>query len=321
MNILVTGASGFIGKHLCQTLDNHGKAVKRAARRSPTDDNVTDDTVIVGDIGPETDWGRALAVRPEVVVHLAARVHVMNEIVADPLAAFRAVNVAGTLNLARQAAAAGARRFVFLSSIKVNGETNAPDRPFKPDDIPAPQDAYAISKLEAESGLFELAKTTGMEVVIIRPPLVYGPGVKGNFALLLKCVRWFLPLPLGAVRNLRSLIALENLTDFIALCADREKSPAAANQIFLISDSEPVSTAELLRRMAKAYGRPAILIPVPTEILSLTARMIGRTAAMDRLLGSLVVDSSRALHVLGWRPVVTMEHQLKIMAAHDATRS
>jgi nucleoside-diphosphate-sugar epimerase len=314
VRILVTGASGFVGKHLCQILETGGHEVVRADRVQHL---VTD--VVVGDIGPATDWWPAVVQRPDVVVHLAARVHVMYETAADPLVEFRRINVEGTLNLARQAADAGIRRFVYLSSIKVNGEVTAPERPFRADDMPAPQDVYAISKHEAETGLLALAHTTGLEVVIIRPPIVYGPGVKGNFASLLSWVQRGYPLPLGVVRNARSLIALENLVDFIALCTDQERSPHAANEIFLISDGEDVSTTELLKKVAEAYGCVACLIPLPTLMLRLMARMMGKSSMADRLLGYLLVDSSKACNLLGWHPVVTMDGQLRKMAKHAAS--
>lgn len=313
MKVLVTGASGFIGRCVCQKLASRGYEVVRVDRSPRGEGDMT-----VGDIGPATNWQTALTTSPDTIVHLAARVHVMRETPADALPAFRRTNVDGTLNLARQAVAAGVRRFVFLSSIKVNGEHSLPGRPFSADDEPDPRDAYAISKYEAEQCLLELAQETGLEVVIIRPPLVYGPGVKGNFAAMVNCVRRGFPLPLGAVRNSRSLVALENLADFIVLCADSKKSGAAANQVFLVSDDICVSTPELLKRIARAYGRRVILIPVPLGMLRFAARAFGRVASADRLLGSLVVNNEKAFHLLGWSPPITMENQLRIMANDDA---
>jgi nucleoside-diphosphate-sugar epimerase len=225
--------------------------------------------------------------------------------------------VKGTLNLARQAAAYGVKRFVFLSSVKVNGECTLNGCAFRAADIPAPEDAYGISKLEAEQGLMDLARETGMEVVIIRPPLVYGPGVKGNFASLVRWVRKGIPLPLGVVHNKRSLVALENLVDFIALCADPERSKLAANEVFLISDGEDVSTNGLLRKVANAYSVAPRLMPIPVLWIRTVARLLGKRAVADRLLGSLVVDSSKAWDLLGWKPVVSMDEQLKNMALHD----
>jgi len=241
----------------------------------------------------------------------------MNDQCSAPLAEFRRVNIEGTAALARQAADAGVRRFVFLSSVKVNGEFTEHGQAFTTNGAPAPADPYGLSKFEAEQGLLQLARRSDMEVVIIRPPLVYGPGVKGNFATMVRWVRKGYPLPLGAVNNQRSLVAVDNLVDFIALCADRTRTPRAANQVFLISDGEDVSSPELLRRVARAYGVPSRLWPVPQAWLRLAARLLGQSAAADRLLGSLVVDSSKARDLLGWRPGVTMEDQLRKMALHD----
>lgn len=312
MKILVTGATGFVGTRLCQVLEEKGHEVIRVGRhvKSPC-------CVDVGDIGPDTDWQPALG-KPDAIVHLAARVHVMQDAATDPLAEFRRVNVDGTLNLVRQAVASGVGRFVYVSSIKVNGESTSPGMPFRADDPPSPQDSYAVSKHEAETGLRALARDAGLETVIVRPPLVYGSGVKGNFASLVNWVRKGVPLPLGAVRNRRSLVALDNLVDFIALCADREMSPRAAGQVFLISDGIDLSTPELLRKVACAYGTQARLIPVPERWLHMAAMLIGKSAEADRLLGSLVVDISKARDLLGWRPVVTADQQLQHMASDAA---
>ncbi|HRE15452.1 MAG TPA: SDR family oxidoreductase [Rhodocyclaceae bacterium] len=313
MKALVTGAAGFIGRQLCGTLRSRGFEVMAVVRAGAVEGELA-----VGDIGPETDWRNALAAQPDVVIHLAARVHVMQDAAADSMEAYKRVNVAGSLHLARQAAAAGVKRFVYLSSIKVNGEANLPGRPFRADDTPAPEDAYAISKAEAERGLLGIAETAGLEVVIVRPPLVYGPGVKGNFAAMVDWLCKGIPLPLGAVSNQRSLVALDNLIDFIGLCADRDRSPRAANEVFLISDDADVSTTALLRAVATAYGVKARLVPVPVGWLRMAAGMLGKAAAADRLLGSLVVDSSKAHELLGWRAAVTMSDQLQKMAAYDS---
>src|SRR5690606_37466369 len=219
--------------------------------------------VVTGELSTATNFRSALA-GVNVVVHAAARAHIMNEEVVDPLREYRRVNVDGTLNLARQAAAEGVDRFIFVSSIKVNGELSSQPKPFSPNDTPAPEDAYGISKWEAEQGLKTIAKETGMEVVIIRPPLVYGPGVKGSFASMVKLVRKGVPLPLGSIRNRRSLVAVDDLVDVIVTCIDH---PAAANQVFMVSDGEGVSTSELLRELGKAMGKPARLVPVPTGLL------------------------------------------------------
>jgi len=314
--VLVTGATGFVGNALARRLAQgpfHVRgSVRQAARSLPA--NVEQ---VRGDLTSETDWSAALH-DVHAVVHCAARVHVMHDTSADPLSEFRHANVAGTLHLARQAASAGVRRFVFLSSVKVLGESSAPGRPLHPDAVPAPQDAYAVSKLEAEGGLRSLAAATGMEVVIIRPPLVYGPGVKGNFAALVRWIQRGRPLPFGAVENRRSLVALDNLVSFAELCADVERSPAAANQAFLVADGADESTAELVRKIARAYGTQARLVSVPPALMRWGARILGKQAAADRLLGSLQVDSSKCTDLLGWKPVVTMDEQLKSMAAVDA---
>ncbi|HRZ09643.1 MAG TPA: NAD-dependent epimerase/dehydratase family protein [Gemmatimonadales bacterium] len=261
----------------------------------------------VGDLGPSTDWREALA-GCGAVVHLAARVHVMSDGAADPLAEYRRVNVAATLALAQQALVAGARRYVFVSSVKVNGEGTQPGRPYHEIDTPAPADPYAISKLEAEEGLLALAASTSMEVVVIRAPLIYGPGVRANF---LRMARWLargLPLPLGAVtENRRSLLGLDNLVDLILLCLQH---PRAANQVFLAADGEDLSTTELLRRTAAALGVHPRLVPVPPAILEAGAAVLGKRAVVDRLCGSLQVDIGKARRVLGWRPPVSVDEGL-----------
>lgn len=305
MRFLVTGANGFVGQSLCAELIRRGGLV-RAAVRSGTVDSDTFDRWIVGSIDAETDWSTALRDQ-DMVIHLAARVHVMKDAAADPLAAFRQVNVQATLNLARQAAAAGVKRFVFLSSVKVNGEYTLPGQAFSESDVPAPQDAYGVSKYEAEQGLRQLAADTGMEVVIIRPPLVYGPGVKANFASLMRAVQRGWPLPLGAVHNRRSLVALDNLVDFIATCVAH---PQAANQTFLVSDGHDLSTADLVRGLAQAAGVSARLIPVPVWILQAGAALVGKGASVQRLVGNLQVDISKARALLGWVPPVTVEDGL-----------
>jgi nucleoside-diphosphate-sugar epimerase len=268
--------------------------------------------VSVGDIGPATDWIHALQ-GVTCVIHCAARVHVMNEQATHPLDLFRQVNTAGTLNFARQAAASGVRRFVFVSSLKVNGEITAPGQPFTARSTPSPQDPYGISKWEAEEGLRALAKETGMEVVIVRPPLVYGPAVKANFASLIRVVRRGIPLPLGAVTaNRRSLVALDNLVDLLVTCT---KHPAASQQTFLVSDGEDLSTTDLLRRVGQAVGRPARLLPVPPALLALGAKLMGKGALSQRLLGSLQADISHTKAVLGWTPPVSVNEGLRRAAA------
>ena len=304
MRFLVTGATGFVGYAVSTELAQRKHDVRRAARNLAGSDGGYFE---LGDIGPSTNWFGALE-GVDAVVHLAARVHVMHDTEADPLTVFRAVNVEGTLNLARQAAAAGVRRFVFVSSIKVNGESTLPGQPFTADDKPAPLDAYSVSKMEAEQGLRQIAAQTGMAVVIIRPPLVYGPGVKANFAALMRAVQRGWPLPLGAVHNRRSLMALDNLVDFIVTCLSH---PQAANQTFLMSDGQDLSTTELVRGMAQAVGVPARLLPVPVWALQAGASLLGKGDAVQRLCGNLQVDMSKARSLLGWVPPVSVEEGLR----------
>ena len=307
--ILITGATGFVGKALVQRLlaDDESRrlvvAVRRSGQRWP--EQVL--PIVTGDLHPSTDWSIALE-GVAVVVHSAARVHVMHDTEADPLAAFRAVNVEGTLNLARQAAAAGVKRFVFVSSVKINGESTQLGRAFTEVDLPNPQDAYGQSKHEAEQGLRQLSADTGMKVAIIRPPLVYGPGVKANFASLMRAVQRGWPLPLGAVHNQRSLVALDNLVDFIVTCITH---PQAANQTFLVSDGQDLSTTELVRGMAQAAGVPARLLPVPVWALQAGASLLGKGDAVQRLCGNLQVDISKARNLLGWVPPVSVEEGLR----------
>jgi nucleoside-diphosphate-sugar epimerase len=311
VNVLVTGSNGFIGSALCGSLTLRAHTVVPVVRRQS---NLLKAVTIVGD--DEAAWNSALS-GCDSVIHLAGRAHVMRDLEADPLRAFRASNVAATLQLATRAVAVGVKRLVFLSSVKVNGESTQTGDAFRPNDCTFPCDPYAVSKWEAEQGLMEVARNTGLELVIIRPTLVYGPKVKGNFATLIKWVRRGVPLPLGAVNNQRSLIGLENLVDFITLCADRAATPQAANQVFLVSDGKPVSTTELLQKIAAAYGTRHLLVPVPSGLMRFCAAMVGKAAVADRLLGSLVVDDSKAREVLGWRPPLSMEEQLRRMAAID----
>jgi len=290
--ILVTGATGFVGTRLCRDLRAAGREV-RAADRST-----------VGPVTPQTDWTPFLE-GCSTVVHLLARVHRRGEAADD--AAYRRDNVELTLNLAAQAARAGVRRFVFLSSVKVHGDESPPGRPIRETDPPAPTDPYGRSKLAAETALFELGRDTGLEIVAIRPPMVYGAGVKANFRALLRAVDRRLPLPLGAVHNRRSLVGLGNLGDFIALCIDH---PQAAGESFLVSDGATISTAELLRAMAEALGRGPALLPVPPRLLDGAMRMLGRADLATRLLGDLEVDIGKARERLGWTPRFTLSEGL-----------
>lgn len=308
MKCLITGATGFVGGAVVRGLERDSKfkviaAVRRESHLLPQSIK----QVLVGDLLVDTDYAAALE-GIDVVLHAAARVHVMDDDASGSLAEFRKVNVEGTLNLARQAAKAGVKRFVFISSIKVNGEDTKLGKPFTPDDHIYTQDPYGLSKWEAEQGLFKLVEDTSMEVVVIRPPLVYGPGVKANFQKMIQWVKKGVPLPLGSVNNKRSLIALDNLVDFILLCATH---PKAANEIFLISDGEDVSTTELLKKVSKALGKKARLIPVSVGLMTFVAKLVGKEDVANRLFGSLQVDSSKARELLGWKPVVTMDEQLR----------
>lgn len=309
--ILVTGASGFVGGALVRRLAAAHIRV-RAAMRSPSADlSGRVERQLVPGLDAETDWMPALR-EVATVVHCAARVHVMRETVADPLRDFRRVNVAGTLALAQQAASAGVRRFVYLSSIKVNGEFTLPGQPFTSRDAPAPTDPYGVSKREAEDLLGALGRDTGMEVAIIRPVLVYGPGVKGNFRSLVRWLDRGIPLPFGAIDNRRSLVAIDNLVDLIMSCTQH---PGAAGGTFLVSDGEDLSTTDLLRRTARALGRRPRLIPVPTGVLRATAAAVGRGGMIRRLLDSLQVDITPTMRLLDWKPVISVDEALERMIA------
>ena len=318
MNITLTGTTGFVGSALLPALSQHYQT--RPITRAE-----------FGDLLPTTDYTAALT-HADVVIHLAARVHIMHDTAADPLEEFRRTNTAGTLNLARQAATAGTRRFIYLSSIKVNGEHTQPGQPFT-----APmasttlsqrtralsvhtersrsvvegqtnRDYYAQSKQEAEQALHQLALETSMEVVIIRPPLVYGPGVKANFLSMMHWLHKGIPLPLGSIHNQRSLVALPNLIDLITTCIDH---PAAANQTFLVSDGEDLSTTDLLRRLGNALGKPTRLLPIPQQWLATTLTLLGKRAIAQRLCGNLQIDLSHTRHTLGWIPPVSVEAALR----------
>jgi UDP-glucose 4-epimerase len=315
MKVLITGATGFVGRALVARLSNQpGCSTVCAVRDTSRLAAGPAEVVQVPDLTANTDWSVALA-DVEVVVHTAARVHVMNEQSADPLAEFRRVNVEGTLALARQAADAGVRRFVFLSSIKVNGEATEPGMPFTADQQPAPIDPYGISKLEAEQGLQKLAADTSMEVVIIRPVLVYGPGVKGNFRSMLSWLSRGIPLPLGALHNRRSLVALDNLVDLIVTCTAH---PDAANQVFLVSDDEDMSTTELLKRMAHAMDARTWLIPVPASWIKTGSALLGRSDIAQRLCESLQVDIGKTKQRLQWQPPVSVDVALRNTAEQSA---
>lgn len=313
--VLITGANGFIGRELCGQLADRGWRVRAAVRSGRTMPAALD-TVTVDAVDERTDWRSALD-RIDAVIHLAGRAHVVKDCATDPLADFRRINVEGTRNLARQAADAGVRRFVFISSIKVNGENTPADRPYTEVDRPAPADPYGISKYEAEEALRDLASESGMEIVIIRPPLVYGPGVQGNFLTMMRWLDKGIPLPLGWVANKRTLVALNNLVDLIITCIYH---PAAANQTFLAGDGEDLSTTELLKRLGDALGKKARLLPVPAGLLTLFLRLLGKRAETQKLCGSLRVDIDKTRNLLGWTPPMSVDEALR-QAAEDYLRT
>ncbi|MDP3349055.1 MAG: SDR family oxidoreductase [Hydrogenophaga sp.] len=306
LKLLVTGANGFVGSALCTEAVARGMAVRGAVRKE-CELPVGAERQVFDGFDDRFNLRSALC-GVTVVIHAAARAHVLREPSADPLSEFRKVNVQGTLDLAKQAAAAGVRRFVFISSIGVNGaETFA--QPYSAADEPKQQSAYAVSKYEAELRLQALATQTGMEVVIVRPPLVYGPGAPGNFGSLMRWLKRGAPLPLGAVsRNRRSLVALDNLVDLLITCIDH---PAAANQTFLVSDGEDLSTADLLRRLGEAMNKPARLFPVPSSLLQLGANLLGKGDMAQRLLGNLQVDISHTRNTLNWSPPISVDEGLR----------
>lgn len=312
MKILVTGANGFVGSSLCRRLLAESITV-HAATRSPvrTSSNPTlFKPFTIGNIDEHSNW-RSVLEGVDVVIHLAARVHMMQDAAADPLSEFIKINCDAALNLANQAAATGVRRFIYLSSIKVNGETTEGRKPFTETDEPDPQDPYAVSKLRAEEALRKISQETGMELVIVRPPLVFGPGVRANFLKLLQLADKGIPLPLGKVKNQRSLVFVENLSDALFRCATL---PAAAGKTYLISDGQNFSTAELFRSIAYALGRRGRLLPIPISLMRVAARTFGKSAVLDRLTQSLVVDSQKICRELNWIPPYTLTQGLQITA-------
>jgi nucleoside-diphosphate-sugar epimerase len=311
MKVLVTGASGFVGNALCTHLALEGYTVIGAVRDMPQKPLPGVKYQNVSSMNASADWREVLA-GIEVVVHCAARVHIMNETSVDPLALFREVNVKGTLCLAEQAVDSGVKRFVYISSIKVNGEATF-EHPFKADDAPAPEDPYGISKWEAEQVLWEIAEKTGLEIVIVRPPLIYGPGVRANFLRLMKWIMSGVPLPLGAIKNRRSMVALDNLVDLIKNCLN---NPQAINQVFLVSDGDDLSTKTLFQRTAISLGKPARLVYVPVSVLWIIARIFGKSGIAERICGSLQVDISKTRDRLNWSPPVAVDEALRKTAKY-----
>lgn len=305
-SILVTGATGFVGAAFCAEMKKRGIGFVPAvrSRASPGDFQL-------GQLDGGTDWTPALR-KCDTVMHLAARVHRMDDAGPDAIGAYREGNVNLTLNLARQAAESGVRRFVFVSSVKVNGELSG-CRPFSATDVPAPQDPYGQSKWEAEQALRELGAASGMEIVIVRPPLVYGPGVRANFLRLMQLVRSGVPIPLASVKNRRSLVGLRNLVDFLLVCV---LHPRAAGKVWMVSDQHDVTIAELIRLIAAAMEKPARLLPVPPGLLAGAASVLGKRAAAMRLLDPLQVDSTPATELLGWRPPLSLEEGIRDAVSH-----
>ncbi|HOV03336.1 MAG TPA: NAD-dependent epimerase/dehydratase family protein [Hyphomicrobiales bacterium] len=304
MRIGITGATGFIGQQLIEAALASGVTAVALTRRAAVFPGGVE-TRVIGDVGGAIDAARLEGL--DAIVHLAARVHVMRDTAINPLAAFRAVNVEGTLRLAEAADAAGVRRFVHASSIKVNGEETAPGRPFRADDAPAPVDPYGVSKAEAEAVLHALSQKSGLEVAVVRPPLVYGSGAKGNFARLAGLVARGVPLPFGRIANRRSLVAVENLADLLLTLAQH---PQAAGGTFLVSDGEDLSTAGLVTLMAAALMRPARLVAVPVALLELAGKLTGRSAEVHRLTASLEVDIGPTRARLDWAPPVPVDQAI-----------
>ncbi|MES2755856.1 MAG: SDR family oxidoreductase [Pseudomonadota bacterium] len=307
-SVLLTGANGFVGRQVAKTLLEREFQLT-CALRQPGMAITGAREAIVGNIDGATDWSACLA-GVDVVIHVAARVHVMDETSGDPLSEFRKVNVEGSLNLARQAVAAGVKRLVYVSSIKVNGEATT-GTAYTAFDVPAPLDPYGQSKLEAEVALLALSRESSLEVVIVRPPLVYGPGVRANFQRLMQLVKSGVPLPLGAIANRRSMVALENLADLLVLCASHRAAPG---NVFLVSDGQDVSISELLRLLASGMGKRARLISVPAALIAASARLLGKSAVADRLLGSLQVDIAHTRETLGWAPVISVREAVQSTA-------
>lgn len=305
MKILVTGANGFVGQALCKRLLDSGLHVRGAVRRENAALPHGVEPAIVGDIDGNTDWSGALR-GIDCITHLAARVHVMHETSLDPLTEFRRVNVAGTQHLANSAANSGVKRLVYVSSIKVNGEATL-DAPFSEKDEPNPQDPYGISKWEAEQALQRISQSTCLEIAIVRPPLVYGPGVGGNFVRMLGWIKKGIPLPFASINNRRSMIYVENLADALVLCATH---PDAKNETFLVSDGKCISTPDLIRMLSQRMGRKSGIFPFPVTLLQLLGNLTGKSAEIERLTGSLEIDPSKIRDKFDWKPPHSLEDGL-----------
>lgn len=306
MNILITGGSGFVGSFLAAELGKNESMSVSVSSRSPLQISVAK-TIRIKNFFDQTEW-HAVFDGQDVVIHTAARDHVMNEQLSRPLNEYRRVNVVGSLGIFCAAAKAGVQRFIYLSSVKVNGEQTEAGRSFKETDTPNPIDPYGISKFEAEQKLYELSKQLGMELVVVRPPLIYGPGVKGHLATLISLVKKGVPLPFGAINNQRTLLGLQNLTEFISVCTQHEK---AANQTFLVGDPEDISTTELIKLLATAQNKTPLLLPIPSPILKTAAHLFAKKGMAERLLGSLQVDTTKAYKLLGWAPSISVADGLK----------
>jgi UDP-glucose 4-epimerase len=321
VKILITGASGFVGAPLVRHLADLGHELVSLTHSIGSDNSSASGLVhlrAVGDIDGSTNWSSYLD-GVDAVVHLANRAHVMNEQVRDPLSLYRAINTAGTLQLARQAVAAGVKRFIFISSVKVNGESTFPGKPFRADDVSIPLDPYGLSKYEAELGLKKIAQETGLEVVIIRPPLIYGPGVKANFLKMMRWVERGIPLPLGSIQNQRSLLGIDNLIDFIEVCLTH---PKAVGQTFLVSDDHDLSTTELLKGIARSMGQSSKLVAIPQRALEWVLGILGQRPIAERLCGSLQLDIQPTKDQLGWQPPYSVEDQLiKTSQAYQLKKS
>jgi len=310
--LLITGITGFVGKALAEHLINNSNynIIATTRRKIPLHKNIKQ--IVVGDLNTNIDWSNILT-KVDHIIHLAGRAHIMQDTAKNPLNEFRKTNTESTLKLAKQAAKSGIKRFIFLSSIKVNGESTKPNKPFKHNHPSNPSDPYAQSKHEAEQELKKIANTSKMEIVIIRPPLIYGPQVKANFKKMIQWVQKGIPLPLGAINNKRSFVSLDNLTDLITLCLQH---PKAANQTFLVSDNHDLSTTELLQRIAQALGKNTPLIPIPSNIITRVASLLGKKDLAQRLCGSLQVDIQHTKQTLNWHPPIKLNNALKKTVKH-----